>query len=69
MKTDSEIRNQGIRVLFRHLGDVDAERFLSLINRERFDYTQWRNQQWNEESVASLAIKARKLREQTGKVH
>lgn len=63
MKTDSEIRTKGIQVLFQHLGDVDAERFISMINRERFDYTRWRQQQWQGETVASLAAKARQMRE------
>lgn len=63
MKTDSEIRTKGIQVLFQHLGAVDAERFISMINRERFDYTRWRQQQWQGETVASLAVKARQMRE------
>jgi hypothetical protein len=33
------------------------------IDRERFDYTRWRQQQWQGETVASLAAKARKMRE------
>lgn len=69
MKTDNEVRTQGIQLLFRHLGEVDAERFISLINRERFDYTRWRRNQWEGETVASLAAKARKMREQEQKAH
>lgn len=34
MKTDREVCIQGIQVLFQHLGDVDAERFISMINRD-----------------------------------
>jgi len=41
---------------------VEAERFVALINRERFDYTEWRKTQWLDETVASLAAKARGLR-------
>lgn len=44
------------------LGAVEAERFLALINRERFDYTKWRQAQWPGETVANLAEKARSLR-------
>ena len=29
-------------VLAQYLGDVEAERFIALIQREPFDYTQWR---------------------------
>ena len=62
MRTDREIRLSGIQVLVQALGAVDAERFVALINRERFDYTEWRRTQWQDETVASLAAKARELR-------
>jgi hypothetical protein len=45
------------------LGTFEAERFIALINRERFDYTEWRKSQWLDETVESLAKRARKLRE------
>ena len=41
------------------LGTVEAERFIALINRERFDTTEWRRAQWQDETVATLAEKAR----------
>jgi hypothetical protein len=63
MKTDTEIRFEGIRTLMQVLGTVEAERFIALINRERFDYTEWRKSQWLDETVESLAKRARKLRE------
>ncbi len=62
MRTDTEIRHEGVAMLIRNLGPVEAERFISLINRERFDYTEWRRNQWLDETVASLAERARKLR-------
>jgi hypothetical protein len=31
-------------------------------NRERFDYTEWRKNQWQDETVESLATRARTLR-------
>jgi hypothetical protein len=66
MKTDTDIRFEGIRVLMQVLGTVEAERFIALINRERFDYTEWRKSQWQDETVASLATRARALRENVG---
>lgn len=66
MRTDREIRLSGIQVLVQALGAVDAERFVALINRERFDYTEWRRTQWQDETVASLAAKARELRAAKG---
>ncbi|MFO1431411.1 MAG: hypothetical protein U1F76_14920 [Candidatus Competibacteraceae bacterium] len=62
MKTDTEIRLDGIKALVQALGVIEAERFIALVNRERFDYTEWRKTQWQDETVASLAAKARGLR-------
>ena len=36
-----EIMNRGMECLKDHMGIVDAEKFISLIIRERFDYTRW----------------------------
>lgn len=63
MKTDTDIRFEGIRALMQVLGTVEAERFIALINRERFDYTEWRKTQWQSETVESLATRARAMRE------
>ena len=63
MKTDTEIRAEGFNALIHALGEVETERFIVLIHRENFDYTQWRQTQWLNETVASLADQARTLRE------
>jgi hypothetical protein len=42
MITDTEIKVKGIQLLSHYLGDVEAERFVALIQREPFDYTKWR---------------------------
>jgi hypothetical protein len=42
MITDTEIRMKGLQVLAKYLGDIEAERFIALIQREPFDYTKWR---------------------------
>ena len=39
---DTEIKLRGFELLSRNMGLVDAERFICLIQRERFDYTKWR---------------------------
>ena len=62
-RSDAEIRHEGLRLLFEQLGPVEAERFLALIHRERFDYTAWRATQWQHETVTSLAAQARRHRE------
>jgi hypothetical protein len=62
MRADAEIRRDGLLALMDALGAVEAERFITLINRERLDYTEWRRHQWQAESVATLAARARALR-------
>lgn len=62
MKTDTQIRQEGMQALMDQLGLVEAERFVALINRDSFDYTTWRQSQWAQESIESLADKARALR-------
>ncbi len=42
MIVDTEIKVLGLEILTKHLGLVEAERFVSLIQREKFDYTKWR---------------------------
>jgi hypothetical protein len=61
MRTDAEIRSEGLRLLTEAMGSVEAERFIALINRERFDYTEWRQTQWGTDTVASLAQRARAM--------
>ena len=39
--TDTVIRKQGMNLLIKGLGKVEAERFIAMIIREPFDYTKW----------------------------
>jgi len=41
MKTDTLLKNEGMEVLAKNLGLVEAERFIMLMQKEPFDYTQW----------------------------
>ena len=62
MITDTEIKLKGVQVLAEHLGDVEAERFIALIQREPFDYTEWRRGLDEELSIELISKKAMKLR-------
>jgi hypothetical protein len=62
MMTDTEIRSKGLEVLAKHLGDVEAERFIALIQRERFDYTKWRQGLDEDLSIEEISRKAMVLR-------
>ncbi|MDR1724034.1 MAG: hypothetical protein LBR84_08890 [Tannerella sp.] len=39
---NTALMNRGIQCLNNELGLLDAERFVALLIREPFDYTQWR---------------------------
>jgi hypothetical protein len=47
-----------MKCLSDKLGIVDAERFVSLILREPFDYTEWQRDLYNDLSVEELCQKA-----------
>jgi len=55
MTTDTEIRVKGYKALDEALGQVDAERFVSLLLREPFDYTKWRRDLWADKSVEEIS--------------
>ncbi|WGZ92682.1 MAG: hypothetical protein QJT81_12595 [Candidatus Thiothrix putei] len=62
MITDTEIRVKGVQVLAQYLGDIEMERFIALIQREPFDYTKWRQNIDDDESIESISKKAMQLR-------
>ena len=53
--TDNEIKLQGIEALITSLGEVKAERFISLILREPFDYTKWQEKLWIDKSIEEIS--------------
>ena len=65
MITDTEIKIKGLEVLVNTFGKVDAERFISLIMREPFDYTKWQQNLWEGKTVAQISRAAAELREKT----
>lgn len=62
--TDTEIKIKGFQTLADALGHVDAERFITLILREPFDYTEWRKRLWPDRSVEEISRSAMELRRQ-----
>ena len=62
MRTDTEIRVQGLRALVDVLGIIEAEKFISLILREPFDYTKWQQNLWPNKSVAEISKAAMESR-------
>ncbi len=66
MRTDTEIRVDGLHALVEVLGAVEAERFINLILREPFDYTKWQRQLWRDRNVVEIskaAMDSKKVRD------
>ena len=58
MRTDTLIKKDGFDAIFEKLDLVEAERFIALIKRENFDYTEWRKNLWEDMSPEELSQKA-----------
>ena len=62
MMTDTELRVKGVEILAQHLGDIEMERFIALIQREHFDYTHWRQAINNDQTIEDISTAAMELR-------
>jgi len=62
MMTDTELKIKGFNTLFDTLGEVDAERFITLILREPFDYTKWQKNLWENRSIEEISKAAMQQR-------
>lgn len=58
IKTETQIRYEGLDALVKQLGMIDAERFISVILRERFDYTEWQRHLWENDSLETIYQRA-----------
>jgi hypothetical protein len=62
MKTDTIIRNEGMEILAKNLGMIEAERFIMLIQKEPFDYTKWQENLFEDMTVEEISRKATEYR-------
>ncbi len=58
MRTDTLIKHVGFKAIFYKLDIVEAERFIALMKRDNFDYTEWRKTLWEDLTVEELSAKA-----------
>lgn len=47
MISDMEIMDRGINCLLEKLGVIETERFIAVINKEKFDYTKWQRRRFD----------------------
>ena len=65
MLTNTVLKNEGLRILAEQLGLVEAERFIALMRREPFDYTEWRQGLFKEVPLDAFLTDAQRYREET----
>lgn len=63
MRSNTVLKDEGMRILAEHLGLVEAERFIVLMRREPFDYTNWRRGLFNDVPLDTFLKDAQKYRE------
>lgn len=55
--SDNELTMRGMNLLKNEFGPVDAERFVYVMTRDGFDYTEWQKNLFDGETVRSLGQK------------
>lgn len=60
--TDTEVKQKGLGALLDALGEVDAERFITLLNRDPFDYTTWQKKLFENMDINQISKKAMELK-------
>jgi hypothetical protein len=58
------LKQEGMRILAEQLGLVNAERFIALLRRESFDYTEWQRTLFQDVPVDQFLRDAAAYREQ-----
>ena len=60
--TETVLMKTGMKVLIEQLGNINAERFVSILLREPFDYTEWRKDNLcNGMTVSEISTDAMKV--------
>jgi len=65
--SDMEIRQKGLKALFKNLGEVDAIRFLSQITFEKRDYLKLQDKLFEGMSVEEIYKRAKEYSEKKKK--
>ena len=58
---------EGLQALREKLNIVEAEKFISLILRENFDYTEWQHDLWKDKTVNEIFYAAKNYDENMNK--
>ncbi|OGK01792.1 MAG: hypothetical protein A2350_02490 [Candidatus Raymondbacteria bacterium RifOxyB12_full_50_8] len=55
MNTETEIKLKGMKALTTALGYYEAEKFIALMAREPFDYTDWQRELFPGQDVSAVS--------------
>ncbi len=58
MKSETVILHEGMNALREKLGLVDSEKFISLILKDTFDYTEWQKDLWKDKTLKEIHTEA-----------
>ncbi|MDR0639634.1 MAG: hypothetical protein LBG27_12165 [Spirochaetaceae bacterium] len=67
MRTDTALRQDAMNVLIENLGEVDAERFISIVKSDNFDYTKWQRNLWKDKTIDEIFNMAKAFEERENK--
>ena len=62
MQPDSVIRNEGMRILIKYMGLLEAKRFVMLMQKEPFDYTKCQENLLEDLSIEEIGRNAEEYR-------
>ena len=68
MRTDTIILYEGMKALREKLDIVETEKFISLVLRENFDYTEWQQKLWMDKTVDEIFYAAKTYSENVDKI-
>lgn len=58
MMSNAELMSKGMSCLVDQIGVVEAERFISIIIREKFDYTKWKQEYFERKTPEEISREA-----------
>ena len=59
--SDAVLMDTGMKVLIEKLGNVDAEKFISLVIKEPFDYTKWQKTLYTGMTIGEISNRAMEI--------
>ena len=68
MRTNAVLRIDAMDVLIKTLGEIDAERFVTIIKADDFDYTKWQRNLWKDKTIDEIYDMAVKFEESQNSV-